>query len=284
MKNLKIIHTKQELRAAVREQTGSVGLVPTMGALHKGHKSLIERACGENDFVVVSVFVNPTQFGPNEDYDKYPRTLEKDAELAKEAGADIVFAPAPEDMYTKIYFEEKETTLICPPYKYVNRLCGKSRPGHFDGVCTVVSKLFNLTKPQRAYFGKKDAQQLFIIKKMVQELDFDIEIKECPIVRENDGVAISSRNSYLSEYDRKAAPCIFRALKKAKELSDKNIKDTSVLIDTALGYLGEFDVDYVEVVSLEDFTKIDTIDNGGLMLIAARTPECKVRLIDNIEL
>lgn len=284
MKNLKVISTKKELKSYLKSLNGTIGLVPTMGALHSGHKSLIEAANKENDIVVVSVFVNPTQFGPNEDYDKYPRTLEKDVELAKEAGADVVFAPSPREMYTNIYFEEKETTLVCPPYKYVNRLCGKSRPGHFDGVCTVVSKLFNLVKPNRAYFGQKDAQQLFIIQKMVEELDFDIEIKKCPIVREIDGLAISSRNTYLSENDRKKAVNLSLALKKAKELKDKGIKEAQTLIDTAFSYLEGFDVDYIEIVSLEDFTKIDTINDKALMLIAAKTPEVKVRLIDNMEL
>lgn len=284
MKNLKVISTKKELKSYLKSLNGTIGLVPTMGALHSGHKSLIEAANKENDVVVVSVFVNPTQFGPNEDYDKYPRTLEKDVELAKEAGADVVFAPSPREMYTNIYFEEKETTLVCPPYKYVNRLCGKSRPGHFDGVCTVVSKLFNLVKPNRAYFGQKDAQQLFIIQKMVEELDFDIEIKKCPIVREIDGLAISSRNTYLSENDRKKAVNLSLALKKAKELKDKGIKEAQTLIDTAFSYLEGFDVDYIEIVSLEDFTKIDTINDKALMLIAAKTPEVKVRLIDNMEL
>ena len=284
MKNLKVISTKKELKSYLKSLNGTIGLVPTMGALHSGHKSLIEAANKENDVVVVSVFVNPTQFGPNEDYDKYPRTLEKDVELAKEGGADVVFAPSPREMYTNIYFEEKETTLVCPPYKYVNRLCGKSRPGHFDGVCTVVSKLFNLVKPNRAYFGQKDAQQLFIIQKMVEELDFDIEIKKCPIVREPDGLAISSRNTYLSENDRKKAVNLSLALKKAKELKDKGIKEAQTLIETAFSYLEGFDVDYIEIVSLEDFTKIDTINDRALMLIAAKTPEVKVRLIDNMEL
>lgn len=284
MKNLKVISTKKELKSYLKSLNGTIGLVPTMGALHSGHKSLIEAANKENDIVVVSVFVNPTQFGPNEDYDKYPRTLDKDVELAKEGGADVVFAPSPREMYTNIYFEEKETTLVCPPYKYVNRLCGKSRPGHFDGVCTVVSKLFNLVKPNRAYFGQKDAQQLFIIQKMVEELDFDIEIKKCPIVREIDGLAISSRNTYLSENDRKKAVNLSLALKKAKELKDKGIKEAQTLIDTAFSYLEGFDVDYIEIVSLEDFTKLDTINDRALMLIAAKTPEVKVRLIDNMEL
>ncbi len=284
MKNLKLIQNKAELRALLKEIKGDVGLVPTMGALHRGHQSLIERANSENDFVVVSVFVNPTQFGPNEDYDKYPRTLESDLKLAESAGADVVFAPSPKEMYTDIYFEEKETTLVCPPYKYVNRLCGKTRAGHFDGVCTVVSKLFNLTNPKRAYFGQKDAQQLFIIKKMVQELDFDIEIVKCPIVRETDGLAISSRNTYLSENDRKSAVNISKALFKVKELKDKGIVESSTLIDTAIAYLKDFEVDYVEIVSKNDFCSVATVKNGDIILIAAKTPECKVRLIDNLEL
>ena len=284
MKNLKLIQNKAELRALLKEIKGDVGLVPTMGALHRGHQSLIERANSENDFVVVSVFVNPTQFGPNEDYDKYPRTLESDLKLAESAGADVVFAPSPKEMYTDIYFEEKETTLVCPPYKYVNRLCGKTRAGHFDGVCTVVSKLFNLTNPKRAYFGQKDAQQLFIIKKMVQELDFDIEIVKWPIVRETDGLAISSRNTYLSKNDRKSAVNISKALFKVKELKDKGIAESSTLIDTAIAYLKDFEVDYVEIVSKNDFCPVATVKNDDIILIAAKTPECKVRLIDNLEL
>ena len=284
MKNLKLIQKITNLKEIINSTKCEIGLVPTMGALHKGHQSLIERAASENEFVVVSVFVNPTQFGPNEDYDKYPRTLEADVELARQAGADIVFAPAPSEMYTKIYFEEKETTLVCPPYKYVNRLCGKSRPGHFDGVCTVVSKLFNLVKPKRAYFGQKDAQQLFIIKKMVEELNFDIEIIKCPIVRENDGLAISSRNTYLSDSDRKKAVNISLALKKAKELKENGITSSSMLTDAAFSYLKDFDVDYVEIVSSEDFCPVNEVSEKSIMLIAAKTPETKVRLIDNIEL
>ncbi len=284
--NLKVICKKNELKEIISEakKTKNIALVPTMGALHKGHKSLIDRAVKENDFTIVSVFVNPTQFGPNEDYDKYPRTLEDDIKLCTLAGADVVFAPSPKEMYDDIYFEEKETTLVCPPYKYVNKLCGKSRPGHFDGVCTVVSKLFNLSKCKRAYFGKKDAQQLFIIKKMVSELDFDIEIVPVDIVREDDGLATSSRNTYLSESDRKIAPNIYRGLNKAKELYNKGIKESQTLIDASMSYLEEFDVDYVEIVSIDDFEKIDIIDKKALMLVAAKTPDKKVRLIDNIEL
>lgn len=283
---MKVIYKKSELKEIVKEaaKTKDIALVPTMGALHKGHKSLIDKAVNENDFVIVSVFVNPTQFGPNEDYDKYPRTLDNDIKLCENSGADIIFAPSPKEMYDEIYFEEKETTLVCPPYKYVNKLCGKSRPGHFDGVCTVVSKLFNLTKCKRAYFGKKDAQQLFIIKKMVSELDFDVEIVPVDIVREDDGLATSSRNTYLSESDRIFAVNIHKGLEKAKELYQNGIIESQTLIDTAMAYLKDFDVDYVEVVSLEDFEKIGTIKNEALMLIAAKTPDKKVRLIDNIEL
>ena len=283
---MKVIYKKSELKEIVKEaaKTKDIALVPTMGALHKGHKSLIDKAVNENDFVIVSVFVNPTQFGPNEDYDKYPRTLDNDIKLCENSGADIIFAPSPKEMHDEIYFEEKETTLVCPPYKYVNKLCGKSRPGHFDGVCTVVSKLFNLTKCKRAYFGKKDAQQLFIIKKMVSELDFDVEIVPVDIVREDDGLATSSRNTYLSESDRIFAVNIHKGLEKAKELYQKGIIESQTLIDTAMAYLKDFDVDYVEVVSLEDFEKIGTIKNEALMLIAAKTPDKKVRLIDNIEL
>ena len=283
---MKVIYKKSELKEIVKEaaKTKDIALVPTMGALHKGHKSLIDKAVNENDFVIVSVFVNPTQFGPNEDYDKYPRTLDNDIKLCENSGADIIFAPSPKEMYDEIYFEEKETTLVCPPYKYVNKLCGKSRPGHFDGVCTVVSKLFNLTKCKRAYFGKKDAQQLFIIKKMVSELDFDVEIVPVDIVREDDGLATSSRNTYLSKSDRIFAVNIHKGLEKAKELYQKGIIESQTLIDTAMAYLKDFDVDYVEVVSLEDFEKIGTIKNEALMLIAAKTPDKKVRLIDNIEL
>ncbi len=284
MKDLKVIHKINEIRPLINNNLGKIALVPTMGALHKGHKSLIEKASEQNEFVVVSVFVNPVQFGVNEDYDKYPRCLEKDVELAKEAGADIVFAPSVDEMYTDIYFKEKETTLVCPPYKYVNRLCGKSRPGHFDGVCTVVSKLFNITKCNRAYFGQKDAQQLFIVQKMVKELNFDIEIVPCPIVREDDGLAVSSRNSYLSYEERKIAPNIYKALMCAKKLKEGGIKTPDILIDASYAYLKDFDTDYIEIVSKEDFCPISEVKENSLMLIAAKTKKNSVRLIDNMEL
>ena len=292
--NLKIISNVEKLREEIKNlkisKNGTVGLVPTMGALHKGHLSLVEKCRKENDIVIVSVFVNPTQFGPNEDYDKYPRTLDADAKLCEDAGVDILFAPSPKDIYDEYYFKNKETTLICPPYDVVNKLCGKSRPGHFDGVCTIVGKLFNITKCDRAYFGKKDAQQLFIIKKMVRDLNFDIEITGCPIVREEDGLALASRNTYLDNNARKNALNISHALYKVKGLCKKGVKEADTLIDTALAYMENLEVEYAEIVSVDTFEKIDIIEqsteNKALMLVAAKVDSngSKVRLIDNIEL
>lgn len=287
---MKIINNKTELKAELdklrREKGGTTGLVPTMGALHEGHLSLVRRCKKENEIVVVSIFVNPTQFGPNEDYEKYPRTLEKDSELLQKEGVDIVFAPSPKDIYSNYYFEHKETTLICPPYDCVNKLCGKSRTGHFDGVCTIVGKLFNLTECENAYFGQKDAQQLFIIKRMVEDLDFKVKITGCPIVRESDNLALSSRNTYLTPEARKIALQISTGLFKAKELSDKGIKESGTLIDTALACMTGLEVEYTEIVDLDSFEKIDIIEQKGLMLIAAKVKsnDTTVRLIDNIEL
>jgi len=287
---LKIISNVEELRREIKalkaEKQGYIGLVPTMGALHKGHLSLIEKCRAENEIVVVSVFVNPTQFGPNEDYDKYPRTIEADSKLCEKAGVDFLFAPSPKDIYSEYYFKNKETTLICPPYEVVNKLCGKSRPGHFDGVCTIVAKLFNITKCDRAYFGKKDAQQLFIIKNMVRDLNFDIDIIGCPIIREEDNLAMSSRNTYLNDEARSAALNISKALFKVKELREKGINESATLIDTALTIMQNLEVEYTEIVSLETFENIDIIDEKALMLIAAKVNVngSKVRLIDNIEL
>lgn len=283
----KVNELQDEIKRLKTKKGGSVGLVPTMGALHKGHLSLIEKCRKENDIAVVSVFVNPTQFGPNEDFDKYPRTLDNDGKLCEKAGVDIVFAPTPRDIYGEYYIKNKETTLICPPYDVVNKLCGKSRPGHFDGVCTIVGKLFNITKCNKAYFGQKDAQQLFIVKKMVSDLNFDLEIIGCPIIREDDGLALSSRNTYLDEEARKNALNISKALFKVKELHQKGVKEAETLIDTALAMLGPVDVEYVEILSVDTFEKIDIVEKGALMLIAGRVVSSKngaVRLIDNIEL
>ncbi len=274
--NLKVINKISELKKEINNLKGSIGLVPTMGALHNGHKSLIEKSVSENDNTVVSVFVNPIQFGVNEDLDKYPRSLEADCKLCEKTGAAIVFAPTPDEMYST---GKDNLTLICPPYSVVNKLCGKSRPGHFDGVCSVVAKLFNLTRADKAYFGQKDAQQLFIIKKMVQDLNFNIEIVPCPIVREEDNLALSSRNKYLTQDERKLALSISKSLFEAKKLKSK--RD---IIDNSLALMKDLDVEYIEFVNINTFELQDEIDENTLMLIAARTPQSNTRLIDNIKL
>ncbi len=277
---MKIIHKISQIREITKEIKGSIGLVPTMGALHKGHKSLIDKSVEQNDFTIVSVFVNPVQFGINEDFDKYPRTLQQDAKLCEDAGVDVVFAPSVDEMYQ----DTKELTLVCPPYSVINKLCGKSRPGHFDGVATVVSKLFNITGCTRAYFGQKDAQQLFIIKKIVKDLNFNVEIVPCPIVREDDGLALSSRNSYLDKDARKDALKLSAALKYSKELWQKGIKEKQTLCDSALKILEGLDVDYVEIVNPDTFEDWQENDKNALMLIAAKIPPSGTRLIDNMEL
>lgn len=278
---MKIVHKISELKDILKDKKAlSIGLVPTMGALHQGHGSLIKKSVEDNDFTIVSVFVNPVQFGINEDFDKYPRTLEKDAKLAEELEADIVFAPSVDEMYQ----DTKELTLVCPPYSAINKLCGKSRPGHFDGVATVVSKLFNISQCTRAYFGQKDAQQLFIIKKMVKDLNFNVEIIPCPIVREKDGLALSSRNSYLGDEARNDALKLSKALNYAKELRKKGVNDKQLLCDSALKILEGTNVDYVEIVNPETFEDWKETDKKALMLIAAKIPPTDTRLIDNMEI
>jgi len=289
-KDLKIIKSIKELRTVLDGIQGKTGLVPTMGALHKGHLSLIERCVSENDFNIVSIFVNPTQFGPKEDFDKYPRTLEADVKMCEQAGVDVVFAPSSSEMYKNTM----DTTLVCPPYAAVDKLCGKSRVGHFDGVATVVSKLFNITSCDRAYFGKKDAQQLFIIKKMVDDLNFNVEIISCDIVREEDGLAMSSRNTYLTSQNRTEALKLSKALKCVKDLYAKGENSVKALTDAALSVMRGLDVEYFEICDLNTFHEADNIikqDVENIALAAVNiyqgeNSEAKnrVRLIDNIEL
>ena len=278
---MKIIDNIKELKNEIKNLKGSIGLVPTMGALHNGHKSLIDKAVNENDNVVVSIFVNPIQFGINEDLDKYPRQLNLDCELCQNAGVKIVFAPKVSEMYDD---DKNNLTLICPPYSAVDKLCAKSRPGHFDGVCSVVAKLFNLTKANRAYFGQKDAQQLFIIQKMVKDLNFDIEIIPCPIVREADNLALSSRNKYLTENDRKLALAISQSLFNAKKMFQEGIKQKRAIIDASLKLMEKLDVEYIEFVDKNTFEFQDEANENTIILIAARVPESNTRLIDNINL
>ena len=273
-----VVKTIDEARQFVKKARGegkTIGLVPTMGFLHEGHKSLIVRAAAENDCVVVSVFVNPTQFAPNEDFEQYPRDIEKDTQLCTEAGADIIFNPEPEQMYSCA----KTTVSVAG---LTAGLCGKSRPTHFNGVCTVVAKLFNIVKPDRAYFGEKDAQQLMVIKKMVRDLDFDIRIIGCPIVRESDGLAKSSRNTYLNDDERKAALCLSRSLGIGRSLIESGQTDTRVIADAIRAELSKEPlavIDYVELVSPDTLEHTDTTEGGVLAAIAVYIG--KTRLIDN---
>ncbi len=280
-----LINNIDEIRKNIKDwkkENTKIGLVPTMGALHKGHASLIETAKKTCDKVVVSVFVNPIQFGPNEDFDKYPRTLENDLELCKKLGVDIVFAPTPREMYgenTKL--SNTDLTFVCPPYNLVDCLCGKVRPGHFDGVATVVLKLFNIVTPDYAFFGQKDAQQLFILKKMVKDLNIDITIVPCPIVREDDGLALSSRNTYLSKEERFNALTISKALKEIEKQYNSGITDTKILFDTGLSILSKnIDLEYLEFRDYVTFEKIQNVHKNTLVAIAAKSG--KTRLIDNI--
>ena len=276
---MKIVETIQEVRNQVKEwrkQGISVGLVPTMGYLHEGHKSLIDRAVAENDKVVVSVFVNPMQFGPKEDLASYPRDLERDAAICEEAGAALVFHPQPEEMYHKGFssFVDMDTMT--------GGLCGKTRPIHFRGVCTVVSKLFHIVMPDKAYFGQKDAQQLAVIRHMVDDLDFGIEIVGCPIIREEDGLAKSSRNTYLNKEEREAALVLNQSLTEGKALMDAGETDAGKIRQAIVEKLESeplAKIDYVEVV---DWNTLEPVENAeGPVLVAIAAYIGKTRLIDN---
>lgn len=277
---MKIVETIQEVREQVKEwrkQGLSVGLVPTMGYLHEGHKSLIDRAVAENDKVVVSVFVNPMQFGPKEDLASYPRDLERDAELCKNAGADLIFHPQPEEMYHDDFSSFVDMNTL------TGGLCGKTRPIHFRGVCTVVSKLFNIVVPDKAYFGQKDAQQLAVIRHMVSDLNFGIEIVGCPIIREEDGLAKSSRNTYLNAEERQAALILSKSLKEGKALLDAGEKDAVKIRQVIMDKLASepmAKVDYVEVVDWNTLEPVTVID--GQVLVAIAVYIGKTRLIDNV--
>ena len=280
-----LVHTIEELRQKRAEWKDlKVGIVPTMGALHKGHLSLIKKAKETCDKVVVSVFVNPIQFGPSEDFDKYPRTLDKDMELCNSVGVDLVFAPTPKEMNGEGNRLSNDTlTYVCPPFFYVNKLCGKTRVGHFDGVCTVVLKLFNIVQPDYGFFGQKDAQQVIIIKKMVKDLNVPIEIIQCPIVREESGLALSSRNKYLSEEGKKDALVLSQILKNIKACYQKGITDVSALKETAYSYLTDkHDMEYLEILDRNTLEEKPNADKDSIALIACRVEG--VRLIDNIYL
>ena len=282
-----LFHKIEEVRAEVlkwKKEGLTVGLVPTMGALHNGHLSLIKKAKETCDKVVVSDFVNPIQFGPSEDFDKYPRTLDADMQLCDKEGVDIVFAPFADEMYGKGQRLSNDTlTYVCPPFFYVNTLCGKSRTGHFDGVCTVVLKLFNIVQPDYAFFGQKDAQQVIIIKKMVNDLNVPIQIIQCPIVREESGLALSSRNKYLSEQGKKDALVLSKILNNIKTCYKKGITEVSALKETAYSFLTDkHDLEYIEIVDRDTLEDKIKADDNSIALIACRVEN--VRLIDNIYL
>ena len=276
---MQVTNTIEKTRELVnnwKKEGKSIGLVPTMGYLHEGHASLIRRCREENDIVVVSDFVNPTQFGPNEDLEAYPRDFDRDSALCESIGADLIFCPSPVEMYHDPHAFVSIDTLS-------DTLCGKTRPIHFKGVCTVVSKLFNIVKPDRAYFGQKDAQQLAIIKHMVQDLNMDINVVGCPIVREEDGLAKSSRNTYLSPEERKAALILSKTVKLAKELIDAGEKDADVVVAKMKENIETepmAKIDYVKAVN--GLTMQQQKEIKAPMLIAMAVYIGKTRLIDNM--
>jgi pantoate--beta-alanine ligase len=264
---------------AARQDGRRLGFVPTMGALHAGHISLVRAARQQCDAVAVSIFVNPTQFGPTEDFSRYPRAFERDRELLEAEGVAIVFAPSVEEMYPR------GATTFVTVEGLSEKLCGRSRPGHFRGVTTVVSKLFNIVEPDLAFFGQKDAAQAVIIRRMVRDLDFDLEIVVCPIVRESDGLALSSRNSYLDPQQRKQATVLYRSLMRVQFLSDKGESASAKLIAAALEVFKEepqVRLDYFEIVDRETLEPVPNTSNGVLVAVAAFVGT--TRLIDNIVL
>ena len=276
-----VINTVKELRAQLTKKSNKnklVGLVPTMGFLHEGHLSLIRRAAKENDLVVVSIFVNPTQFGPNEDFETYPRDINQDTKLAYEAGADIIFNPSASEIYPK-----GSSTWVNVEGDITSVLCGASRPTHFQGVTTVVSILFNIVKPTKAYFGQKDAQQAAVLTKMVRDLHIDLELIVCPIVREADGLALSSRNTYLSNEERKEALVLYQSLLKAKEAYQAGERDTeklTQLITNTITSKPLAQIDYVSIYAYPTLQTITKIEDNAIIAVAVHFG--KTRLIDNI--
>lgn len=277
---MKTVGTVQELRHFLRPlRDRRIGLVPTMGYLHEGHVSLIRRARKECDVVVLSVFVNPLQFGPREDYDRYPRDLDRDARIAEQAGVDVLFAPSVEEMYP-----EKPLTTVTVS-RLTDRLCGASRPGHFDGVATVVAKLFHIVEPDRVYFGLKDAQQVAVVERMVRDLHFPVEIIPCPTVREKDGLAVSSRNVYLSEEEREQATVLSAGLREvAEKVQAGEMTRSRQVIDYLQGRISSKPlarIDYVDVLTYPDLTPVDALQ-GQRILVAVAVHFGSTRLIDNV--
>lgn len=276
---MRVIHTIQEVRQIIlpmKKQGARVGFVPTMGALHAGHGSLIEAAVKECDLVVVSIFVNPTQFGPGEDFEKYPRTLQSDAAYCEQLGVDLVFAPSPQEMYPTEQLTWVDTE------KLTDRLCGAVRPGHFRGVTTVCTKLFNIVAPDVAFFGQKDAQQATVIQRMVVDLNQPLEIRVCPIVREDDGLAMSSRNKYLSTDQRQRALCLYRALMQCQSQAGEGETETAGLIEAMRQIIEQQQgkVDYISIVDPQTLEPVEDIAPKALVLLAVYIGP--TRLIDNL--
>ncbi|WP_338749628.1 pantoate--beta-alanine ligase [Bacillus sp. FJAT-52991] len=275
-----VIKKVKELTSIVGEKKKaglSIGLVPTMGYLHEGHLTLAKKAREENDVVIMSIFVNPLQFGPNEDFESYPRDFERDQKLAEEAGVDILFAPEPNEMYPK------PSMIVMNVVERTDRLCGEKRPGHFDGVVTVVTKLFHLAQPNRAYFGLKDAQQVAVINGLVESLNFPLEVIGVETVREENGLAKSSRNVYLTPTERQLAPHIYQALKAGRALAEQGEKDAEKVINETIAHLNEHtgaEIDYVELLSFPELTPVQTIK--GQVILATAVKYSNARLIDNI--
>lgn len=275
---MKIVETIEEVRKQVKEwkkQGLTVGLVPTMGYLHEGHQSLMEAARKENDKVVVSIFVNPMQFGPTEDLAEYPRDLDHDAKLCEKVGVDLIFHPEPEEMYQPDFCSFVDMTGL------TEGLCGKTRPIHFRGVCTVVNKLFNIVQPDKAYFGQKDGQQLAVIHRMVRDLNMDIQIVGCPIIREEDGLAKSSRNTYLSAEEREAALILSQTIAFGKELAETE-KDAEKVVEAMKEKIETeplAKIDYVEAVDAISMQPVETLEGECMLAMAVYIG--KTRLIDN---
>jgi len=276
MKLVDNIARMSTLAKIFKKETKAIGFVPTMGYFHEGHLSLIKTAKKHTDVAVVSIFVNPLQFGPNEDLEKYPRDLKRDEELARSAGADVLFCPSAKEMYPENYSTYVEVKGL------TDTLCGASRPGHFRGVTTVVTKLFGIVRPDVAYFGQKDAQQAAIIKKMTEDLNMGIEIKILPIVREKDGLAMSSRNAYLSESERKEAVVIYQALQRAKLMISQGERDVRKIVKAMEAMVFQSPaakVDYISIVNSRDLKEMDRL--SGEVMVALAVFIGKTRLIDN---
>ncbi|WP_369900343.1 pantoate--beta-alanine ligase [Bacillus manliponensis] len=279
MQMIRTVQEMQQITIELRSKGQQIGFVPTMGYLHEGHATLLRQARKENDIVILSVFVNPLQFGPNEDFDRYPRDIERDERIAKEAGVDYIFYPSADEMYPK----ERTTTLEV--VKRTDVLCGEKRPGHFAGVATVLLKLFNITMPNRAYFGMKDAQQVAVIEGFVTDYNVPVIIVPVETVREEDGLARSSRNVYLSEKEREEAPYLYKSLCLAKEKIEQGQKSPEQITTFIKEYIEantNGTVDYVDIYAYPDLTKIEHIE--GRIIIAIAVKFEKARLIDNITL